>query len=60
MRNQAILAERLVNLRFLNDDVKTLEIIDKLASKHSCTRCNAMSKIVERLNIHDPEYLNCL
>ena len=57
MRNQTILSERLVNLRFLNNDIKTLEAIDMMAAKHSCTRVNAMSKIVERLQIHDPKYL---
>lgn len=57
MRNQIILAERLVNLRFLNNDIKTLEIIDGMAAKHSCTRCNAISKIVEQLQLYDAKYL---
>jgi hypothetical protein len=59
-RNKIINKQKATFIRFVNRDVLSIDAIDKIAIEFNCTRANAITKIIDRLNEVDRSYLNPL
>lgn len=58
MSNKQITRQKIANIRFNNNDIRSIIAIDKIALEHSCTRANAITMIINRLNAVDQFFLN--